>query len=52
MKKDDDKKESKKGKHPNSLKNLRKIDNSDPKINEAKSRGKIKASAKKIFLKL
>lgn len=39
-----EKKPNGRGKNPNSLKNLRAIDNSDPKINEAKSNGQIERS--------
>lgn len=38
------------GQHPNSLKNLRVIDNYDPEIKKAQDMGKIEASKKKNLL--
>lgn len=43
-------KEDKRGKNPNSLRNLRPIDNSDEAVNEAKSKGKINASINRNLL--
>lgn len=47
MKKNTNKSGNKRGLNPNSLSNLKPIDNSDPKIKEAQDIGKIEAQAKK-----